>query len=942
MEHQLEPQPLLPRKHLWADHVEEDEDEEEEEEVGVGVALLARSSRHPNNGVGTTPTSRSELEPVPALPSANRTSSQHFGVEDEEQKEEEAATADDRHRNGEVGDENEEDKVVKEEGDGIRSSVYFDQLQGTESINETSEMHSKVPTILSMEVNHQRLKNVGDKSLSGLSPALVEQLHEETNSSFKHFNNATKADANVDLIGEIEEDLIDLDVEKVLEKQNTHDLYCPNCNSCITRRVILRRRKPQISNIRHKPKRVKKLDLIPNSVSDSHDDDTPVIYSNVSPTTSPDEQNNSTEQDQEAFSCLSCFSLFIPIGNGCFKIFQFFRQGRQEEHTQSPQEISQRQDTQSPLEIGQRENIQSPQGINPIENTESLQEIAQRENFQSAQGINLIVDAQSPQKISQRENKESPQEIGQRENTQIRRGISSTENTRSPEEIRQRENTQSPQEIGQRENIPSPQGIKPIEYAQSLHEISQRENTQSPQDMGQRKNIQSPQGTNAIEYTQSPQEISQNGNTETPKMVSHNENIHSPKKRSQNEKSHSPQHINHNEDAQHPQNMSCNEDRQSPENLSGNENAQGPRDIKQNENKQSPLKIPTAKTNWIFSIFAFRKGKATAGKVLLKLFVEAGHASAVQSAGVPTPSVTNREHIDGAAIKPKEPGISNIFASKNSSRFDKVKAQLREEADAGMFQRNSGDNEIEDIEAGLLEPTLYPRIEVAPSSQSRSQNEHRGADAGEAREWEILKSIVYGGLIESITSLGVVSSAAGAGADTLNVLALGLANLIGGLLILGHNLRELKNDQPRGASTETNIEEDRYQVLLGRRQNFALHVTVAILSFLIFGLVPPVVYGFSFRKSDDKDLKLAAVAGASLICIILLALGKGHVRKPHRTYFRTLSYYVALGIMVSGVSYLFGELIKKLLEQLRLFESSSAVSMPYLETIPLEVGRAFY
>lgn len=33
---------------------------------------------------------------------------------------------------------------------------------------------------------------------------------------------------------------------------------------------------------------------------------------------------------------------------------------------------------------------------------------------------------------------------------------------------------------------------------------------------------------------------------------------------------------------------------------------------------------------------------------------------------------------------------------------------------------------------------------------------------GEAQDWDILKSIVYGGLIESITSLGVVSSAAGA------------------------------------------------------------------------------------------------------------------------------------------------------------------------------------
>lgn len=43
--------------------------------------------------------------------------------------------------------------------------------------------------------------------------------------------------------------------------------------------------------------------------------------------------------------------------------------------------------------------------------------------------------------------------------------------------------------------------------------------------------------------------------------------------------------------------------------------------------------------------------------------------------------------------------------------------------------------------------------------------EQRRAGGGESLQWEIIKSIVYGGLIESITSLSVVSSAAGAGAS---------------------------------------------------------------------------------------------------------------------------------------------------------------------------------
>lgn len=37
-------------------------------------------------------------------------------------------------------------------------------------------------------------------------------------------------------------------------------------------------------------------------------------------------------------------------------------------------------------------------------------------------------------------------------------------------------------------------------------------------------------------------------------------------------------------------------------------------------------------------------------------------------------------------------------------------------------------------------------------------------EVGEPKKWEIVKSIVYGGLVESITSLGIVSSAASSGA----------------------------------------------------------------------------------------------------------------------------------------------------------------------------------
>lgn len=138
---------------------------------------------------------------------------------------------------------------------------------------------------------------------------------------------------------------------------------------------------------------------------------------------------------------------------------------------------------------------------------------------------------------------------------------------------------------------------------------------------------------------------------------------------------------------------------------------------------------------------------------------------------------------------------------------------------------------------------------------------------------------------------------------------------------------ELKDDESKVRCSRTNEQVDRYQEVLGRRENFILHAFVAILSFLVFGLVPPVVYGFTFRQTDDKDLKLAAVAAASLICITLLAIAKAQIQNPHK-YFKTVTYYIVIGLGVSGVSYLAGQLINQLIEKFESSESTPAFTSP--------------
>lgn len=167
-------------------------------------------------------------------------------------------------------------------------------------------------------------------------------------------------------------------------------------------------------------------------------------------------------------------------------------------------------------------------------------------------------------------------------------------------------------------------------------------------------------------------------------------------------------------------------------------------------------------------------------------------------------------------------------------------------------------------------------------------------------EWDILKSVVYGGLAVSLTSLGVVSSAAGGEAKTLMVIVMGLANVVAGLFIILNNILDLDHHHP-----------DQFIETVGQR--FWFNGFVAIVSYLIFGSLPPITYAFSFRKSDDRLHKFIATSAVSLVCIILLALGKARVRR--QSYIRTVIFYIVTGFCCAVAGFFAGEYIKKLLEK---------------------------
>ncbi|XBI92069.1 hypothetical protein VPH35_029228 [Triticum aestivum] len=81
-------------------------------------------------------------------------------------------------------------------------------------------------------------------------------------------------------------------------------------------------------------------------------------------------------------------------------------------------------------------------------------------------------------------------------------------------------------------------------------------------------------------------------------------------------------------------------------------------------------------------------------------------------------------------------------------------------------------------------------------------------------------------------------------------------------------------------------------------------MVLALLSHMVFGSLPPVLCGLSFRESNDGENKMMNVADASLACIALRAM----------PYFKTLIYYLTIAVSLSRILYVAGVLITRLLK----------------------------
>ncbi|KAG0453201.1 hypothetical protein HPP92_025865 [Vanilla planifolia] len=686
-----------------------------------------------------------------------------------------------RETNAEVG----EGFVAGVNGGEECRSVYFDEAKGTES-SSSDEADSRLLETdhFVVEKQQQNLNAEHTGILDDIQSILVAQEKQNErdikveNCTGSHHGSVQKGEAEITYtepetkngefnvtvkvvkLGETE-----LDLEKVLEEQETYDLLCPNCRSCITRRVILRKRKRSIPDISHVERPEKQQSVEPDDSAAS------AGIAEKSPDNEPD-----------VFRCLSCFSIFIPTGNG-FNIFRVFRKREEGVTVQTP---CVQRPGQTPEEVVtvQVPSVQHP-GQMPARNENWFYSFFK---LDSTWKTGTAAAAQAPvvqsSCLGDKKFEQSQSNPARPLSEPAKVGTSSETN-----------GTINGAAVAQ---LPLPHEVLPV-----------------------------------VEYLSGVLPLSE--------ATKHGE-VHAP-----------------------------------------------------NKHKVPAARVPVEVDNSSLGDQKFEENLSTPA---LPLSEPAKVGTSYETAAAQLPVLLQFSSVTEYVSKDV---FSSVIPSSETVQVGEVHAPSKHQIPAPSTT------------------VFVPQDDVPIHVPSQIL-----VDVSQENRWEVLKSIVYGGLVESITSLGIVSSTAGAETSTLKIVAIGVASLFGGFFVLLNDLSELKNS---AVANEEEERTSRYWKLLGRRSNFGLHVTVAIASYILFGLLPPIIYGFSFRESDNKEHKLIAVASASLLCISLLAVGKARTSEP-RSYIKTLLYYLGLGFTASGISFVAGVMISRFLEQLGLFEHDSPVVSP--------------
>lgn len=196
--------------------------------------------------------------------------------------------------------------------DEIRGDRKLDVTKETLDIGQHLSQESKVA--------HEKQLEHDNLSSSNLLPSEISP--EEDTKGFKFSTYKEIGSGDTSLLHETNHEETDVDVERVLREQETHDLYCPNCKSCITKRVIIRKRKRTLpysseDGKRNKLEKGTGSDPISTSAATTSDPSPSTVDTCLDAIAAPTSNNYDQDQEPEVFRCLSCFSIFIPAGKYC-------------------------------------------------------------------------------------------------------------------------------------------------------------------------------------------------------------------------------------------------------------------------------------------------------------------------------------------------------------------------------------------------------------------------------------------------------------------------------------------------------------------------------------------------------------------------------------------------------------------------------------------------
>lgn len=91
-----------------------------------------------------------------------------------------------------------------------------------------------------------------------------------------------------------------------------------------------------------------------------------------------------------------------------------------------------------------------------------------------------------------------------------------------------------------------------------------------------------------------------------------------------------------------------------------------------------------------------------------------------------------------------------------------------------------------------------------------------------------------------------------------------------------------------------------------------VHGCLSFLSFLFFGALAPITYGFSFRKATSTYYKMVATCFVALVSIVLLGAANAHVKS--KSTVRVISILVVTGILAVIAGYEAGDYAVRLLD----------------------------